>query len=154
MVKIKKCELYWTFIIPFKSYKGLVTIKTIYKVWFFVQIWIWPLFRFSALYRQCSYFLNYRPIEISSSKFNSCKSKYSIRRWYPEIFIPFHANKVVLYHKKKNWQKTRVTLVFLFYHSYCKIRPYEWFLFEIQHIRIVSGYDLSYYLAIKANSEG
>ena len=62
--------------------------------------------------------------------------------------------KVVLRHKIKNGQKTRVTLVFCFYHFYCKICPYEWFLFDIQHNTIVWGHDLSYYLPIKANIEG
>ena len=145
MVKIQKCELYWTFIIPFKSYEGLVTIKTIYKVWFFVQIWIWPLFRFSALYRQCSYFLNYRPIEISSSKFNSCKSKYSIRRWYPEIFIPFHANKVVLYHKKKNWQKVLWPEDFFKLTVFPKFTVLNWILWRILLLRWVDMGILSYH---------
>ena len=61
---------------------------------------------------------------------------------------------MVLRHKIKNGQKTRVTLVFCFYHFYCKICPYEWFLFDIQHNTIVWGHDLSYYLPIKANIGG
>ena len=52
--------------------------------------------------------------------------------------------------QKEKLAKSRVSLDLGFYHFDCRIRPYEWFLFDIQHIRIVWGYNLSYHLEIKA----
>ena len=56
--------------------------------------------------------------------------------------------------QKEKLAKSRVTLDLGFYHFNCRIRPHGWFLFDIQHIIIVWGYNLSYHLEIKANSEG
>ena len=56
--------------------------------------------------------------------------------------------------QKEKLAKSRVTLDLGFYHFNCRIRPHGWFLFDIQHTIIVWGYNLSYHLEIKANSEG